>query len=208
MGKDKYIQRKNGEIADSLYEKGWIVSDSYISEDIRKALLGEQEELLRLGQFRQAGIGIGESFALKPEIRSDKVFWLDENELSPLQKEYWSCMEDLRRAINRRCFLGLNSFECHFAIYPPGSFYLRHLDQFQAVKYRVVTVILYLNESWEEGNGGALRVYFDENGKEAFTDILPLGGRLVVFLSGEVPHEVLPTRKERISITGWFRDVD
>jgi SM-20-related protein len=33
----------------------------------------------------------------------------------------------------------------------------------------------------------------------------PTGGCLVVFLSGEVPHEVLPATRERLSLTGWFR---
>jgi SM-20-related protein len=70
-----------------------------------------------------------------------------------------------------------------------------------------VTVILYLNDSWTEQDGGALRLYFpDESGTEKKIDILPLGGRLVVFVSGEVPHKVLPTYKERISVTGWLKD--
>jgi SM-20-related protein len=111
--------------------------------------------------------------------------------------------------LNQRCFLGLRSFEGHFAKYPVGSFYKRHLDQFHAVPHRVVTVILYLNESWTAEDEGALRMYFPlENGTELIEDVLPLGGRLVVFLSGEIPHEVLPTKKERISITGWLKDID
>ncbi|MEX0883139.1 MAG: 2OG-Fe(II) oxygenase, partial [Cyclobacteriaceae bacterium] len=82
-----------------------------------------------------------------------------------------------------------------------------HLDQFQTVKYRIVTVILYLNESWNEEDGGALRMYFKGvDGLEKDEDFFPLGGRLVAFISDEVPHEVLPTQKERYSITGWFRD--
>jgi SM-20-related protein len=52
-------------------------------------------------------------------------------------------------------------------------------------------------------------MYFpQEDGSERFEDVLPIGGRLVVFLSGEIPHEVLPTKKERISITGWLRNID
>ncbi|MEX2512238.1 MAG: 2OG-Fe(II) oxygenase, partial [Cyclobacteriaceae bacterium] len=94
-------------------------------------------------------------------------------------------------------------------MYPPGSFYLRHLDQFQAVKYRIVTVILYLNASWHKDDGGSLRMYFiGEDGLEKAEDFFPIGGRLVAFISGEVPHEVMPTQKERFSITGWFRDKD
>ncbi|MBR9773751.1 MAG: 2OG-Fe(II) oxygenase [Cytophagales bacterium] len=202
-------EKKNEIIVESLYEKGWCVLDHYISEEFRKELLNEQRELLMHGQFRLAGIGKGETFAIKPEIRSDKVLWMDENLLTPLQEVYWDKMERLRSAINQRCFLGLKSFEAHFAMYPQGSFYLRHLDQFQSVSYRVVSVILYLNDTWEESDGGELRMFYTRpDGIEDYKDFFPLGGRIVVFLSGEVPHEVLPTNKERISITGWMKDRD
>jgi SM-20-related protein len=83
------------------------------------------------------------------------------------------------------------------------------LDQFHAVPHRIVTVILYLNDAWMEADGGQLRMYFpQEDGSERIEDVLPVGGRLVVFLSEEIPHEVMPTQKERISITGWLRNID
>jgi SM-20-related protein len=202
-------EKKNKIIVEDLYDKGWCVLDNYIPEEFRKELLKEQRELLMHGQFRLAGIGKGETFAIKPEIRSDKVLWMDENLLTPLQEVYWDKMERLRSAINQRCFLGLKSFEAHFAMYPQGSFYLRHLDQFQSVSYRIVSIVLYLNDTWEESDGGELRMFYTRpDGIEDYKDFLPLGGRIVVFLSGEVPHEVLPTNKERISITGWMKDRD
>ncbi|AGA76320.1 2OG-Fe(II) oxygenase [Echinicola vietnamensis] len=200
---------ENGAIAKALYDKGWCVIEHFISDEFRLELLQEQQEILAHGQFRHAGIGKGEGFTIRPEIRSDKVSWMDHRLLTPLQSKYWEMMEALRVAINQRCFLGLRSYEAHFAMYPPGSFYLRHLDQFQSVKYRVVTAILYLNDEWSEDDGGALRMYIPgDNGEETSMDIHPYGGQLVVFLSGEIPHEVLETHKERISITGWFRDVE
>jgi len=196
-------------VVQDLYQKGWSVVDHYISEDFRIDLLREQKELLKHGQFRLAGIGSGETFSIKPEIRSDKVLWMDENLLTPIQEVYWEKMDGLKSAINRRCFLGLKSFEAHFAMYPQGSFYSRHLDQFQLVNYRIVSVILYLNDTWEDSDGGELRMYFTRPDEiEEYQDFLPLGGRLVAFLSGEIPHEVLPTTKERISITGWMKDRD
>jgi len=201
------VASANRQIVSDLYERGWSVIDHYVPEELRAALLEEQQDILRHGQFRHAGIGTGDSFSIKPEIRSDKVFWMDEAQLTPLQQQYWLLMDSLRCDINQRCFLGLRAFEAHFAMYPPGSFYLRHLDQFHAVAYRVVTVILYLNESWEEESGGSLRMYLSgENGVETHVDVFPEGGKLVVFLSGEIPHEVLLTHKERVSITGWFKD--
>lgn len=196
-------------ISSEIYQKSYVIVDNFLDEDFRSALLSEQIELVNQGKFRHAAVGKGGQKQVRTEIRSDEVFWMDADDLTSLQKAYWEKIEEIRKVLNQRCFLGLRSFEGHFARYPVGSFYKRHLDQFHAVPHRVVTVILYLNETWTEEDGGALRMYFPlEDGSELTEDVLPLGGRLVVFLSGEIPHEVLPTKNERISITGWLKDID
>ena len=196
-------------ISAEIYQNSYVIIDDFIDEDFRKALLKEQTDLLEKGMFRHAAVGKGGQKQVRTEIRSDEVLWMDQDNLSPLQSAYWEKVEQIRQVLNQRCFLGLRSFEGHFARYPIGSFYKKHLDQFHAVPHRVVTVILYLNDSWSTEDEGALRMYFpQEDGRELIEDVLPLGGRLVVFLSAEIPHEVLPTKKERISITGWLRDID
>lgn len=196
-------------ISSEIYQKSYVIVDNFVDEEFRRALLAEQIELVNQGKFRHAAIGKGGQKQVRTEIRSDEVLWIDSDDLSPLQKTFWDKIDEIRKTLNQRCFLGLRSFEGHFARYPVGSFYKRHLDQFHAVPHRVVTVILYLNEYWTSDDEGALRMYFpQEDGSELVEDVLPLGGRLVVFLSGEIPHEVLPTKKERISITGWLRDID
>jgi SM-20-related protein len=196
-------------ISQEIYSNSYVVVDNFVDEAFRKALLKEQTDLLNQGQFTKAAVGKGDQKQVRAEIRSDEVLWMDPTALSPLQAIFWEKIEELKQVLNRRCFLGLKSFEGHFARYPVGSFYKRHLDQFHAVPHRIVTVILYLNDSWTEADGGQLRMYFpQEDGSERLEDVLPVGGRLVVFLSEEIPHEVLPTLKERISITGWLRNID
>lgn len=196
-------------ISQEIYSNSYLVVDNFVDETFRKALLKEQTDLLNQGQFTKAAVGKGDQKQVRTEIRSDEVLWMDPTALSPLQVIFWEKVEELKQVLNRRCFLGLKSFEGHFARYPIGSFYKRHLDQFHAVPHRIVTVILYLNDSWTEADGGQLRMYFpQEDGSERVEEVLPLGGRLVVFLSEEIPHEVLPTHKERISITGWLRNID
>ena len=196
-------------ISQEIYSNSYLVVDNFVDETFRKALLKEQTDLLNQGQFTKAAVGKGDQKQVRTEIRSDEVLWMDPTALSPLQAIFWEKVEELKQVLNRRCFLGLKSFEGHFARYPIGSFYKRHVDQFHAVPHRIVTVILYLNDSWTEADGGQLRIYFpQEDGSERVEDVLPLGGRLVVFLSEEIPHEVLPTHKERISITGWLRNID
>lgn len=196
-------------IASEIYDKSYAIIDDFISEELRVSLLKEQSDLLEAGKFRIAAVGKGEKKQVRTEIRNDQVLWIDSDNLNKFERQYWSKVEEIRKAINQRCYLGLKSFEAHFARYPIGSFYVRHMDQFQQVLYRLVTVIIYLNDSWEEENEGMLRMYLpQEDGSEKILDVLPNGGRLVVFMSGEIPHEVMPTKKERISITGWLRDID
>ena len=92
-----------------------------------------------------------------------------------------------------------------------GSKYPRHVDNVHGIQVgsndlRKLTAILYLNPSWTCGDGGELRIYLDPNNKESddgnnrnrekevfepFVDLSPVGGRLVLFYSDEVPHEVL-----------------
>lgn len=47
----------------------------------------------------------------------------------------------------------------------------------------------------------------EEEGEEGgAVDILPECGRAVVFLSSEIPHEVLPTFADRHAVTIWYYD--
>ncbi|MNE16796.1 hypothetical protein D3C76_1271070 [compost metagenome] len=66
----------------------------------------------------------------------------------------------------------------------------------------MVSAVLYLNEGWQSHDGGQLRMFLADGVEH---DVEPVAGCLVVFLSGEVPHEVLPAGRERLSLTGWFR---
>jgi len=112
--------------------------------------------------------------------------------------------EQLRLTLNRTLQLGLFEFESHFARYSEGASYARHLDQFRGDSHRKLSCVLYLNENWTAQDGGELRFYLNGDGPE-FEDVLPQGGRLVVFLSGQFAHEVLPATRERMSIAGWFK---
>ena len=119
----------------------------------------------------------------------------------------WS--ERLREALNRQLFLGLFTFESHFAHYAPGDFYRQHLDAFKADALtrkanRKVSVVAYFNPGWLPDDGGELVIY-DAAGTGSLLRVTPAYGSLVVFMSEDVPHEVLPARRDRYSIAGWFR---
>ncbi len=190
------------ELADSLAENGWAITDDFFITDFLQELLKEEMLLFKSGQFKQAGIGKGAEHKVVSEIRSDFVHWLDEDNLSELQKQFWIQMEELKQFLNRYFFLGLKEMEFHFAVYPEGSFYKKHLDRFQRDSGRTISCVLYLNQEWTENDGGQLRIYNNEK----FMDVIPVFGRLVCFKSDEIEHEVLPTKKERYSITGWMKN--
>lgn len=192
-------------IASAIRDRGWAVVQDAFSPAETRALGEDLRANGRAGQLRPAGIGHGAERQLRADIRGDQILWLDPASASPPQRAYQERMEALRLAINRETYLGLFDLESHFAVYPPGSFYRRHLDRFRDDSARTVSCILYLNEEWQPQDGGQLRLYLDDAGTEAHLDIEPVAGTLVVFLSGRFWHEVLPTRRERMSVTGWFR---
>ena len=187
-----------------LDERGWCCTPDFVPPLLVSQLAAEVRAAWASGQFRHAGVGRGGDFEIRPEIRSDRVFWLrDEN--SGAVGNYFGRLEALRQAINREMWLGLFEFEGHFAVYPPGTCYRKHLDQFRGIGERTVTAILYLNQDWGADDGGELRLYVDPDDETSFLDIQPLGGQLVTFLSARFMHEVLPAQRERLSITGWFK---
>lgn len=115
-------------------------------------------------------------------------------------KKYQKITNEFMKDLNQSLYLGLEEFECHFAQYPEGSFYKAHKDSFKEADRRTITLITYLNENWQEGDGGELRLYL---GNEIL-DIKPYGGTVIGFRSSEILHEVLMSNKERLSLTGWF----
>ena len=111
-------------------------------------------------------------------------------------------MDRLRLTLNRRLFLGLTELEAHFAHYPPGAGYRKHLDSFQTNNLRRISTVTYLNPAWRKGDGGELLIYKD---MRIIAQVPPLAGSLVCFSSTEIPHQVAVTHQDRTSIAGWFR---
>jgi SM-20-related protein len=185
-------------LIDALIDKGWFHQENFLEPNFCSELLLEAQEL----PWAQAKIGKGEQKQEQLAIRNDSIFWIDEESASALQKTYLQQMNDLMQSLNRELFLGLKEFECHFAKYNSAGFYKKHLDQHQGSRARVISVILYLNSPT---SGGELAIYNKDNSEILEFTISPLPGSFVCFLSDQIYHEVLPTKGERFSLTGWFR---
>jgi len=224
------MSQKFSDIVDSLVERGWALKHDFLPVDAIESLLEEAREHWLAGRFLRAGVGRGSERQIRADVRGDHILWLDESSLTMAQSRYWSEIESLRVELNRELFLGLVSFEAHYAYYPAGAFYRRHIDRFSDSDERTLSISLYLNPDWKEEEGGQLRLYTSESGPravasesfaktldgdslatargtdlEAQVEIFPQAGTLVIFKSDTVPHEVAPAKRERFSLTGWFK---
>src|SRR5699024_10260667 len=92
----------------------------------------------------------------------------------------------------------------HFAHYSPRAYYKRHRDAFRGEANRVLSVVASLNSRRGAHDGGELVLYREDRDREVIKVVL-LYGSLVVFLSEEFPHEVLPAKRDRYSVAGWYR---
>jgi len=191
------------EIAEAIARDGLAVVADFLPEIQVEALRTECRRRDAEGLFRSAQVGRSSMRAERTEIRGDRTLWLDDVNAAAAEAPLRRALESLRVELNRALFLGLFDLEMHYAIYPPGAAYQRHSDRFrgEADNVRILSCVFYLNESWSEGDGGALRIHRDQGA----LDVQPLGGTLVCFLAERFEHEVLPARRERLSVTGWFR---
>jgi SM-20-related protein len=190
------------QIADGLAGQGYAIVDDFLSKEEVKAIHGSETFPRDIFEFKKAGIGKTTSLQINESVRGDFIRWVDRTTAPYPVQVYLERLEALIPFLNQSLYLSLKDFEVHLTMYPVGTFYKRHLDQFRADDHRKLSVICYLNEDWMQEHGGQLRMYFPDESK----DVLPLAGRLVCFRSDQIEHEVLPASRTRLSITGWILD--
>lgn len=203
-------------LIEKMHQHGFCIMDNFVTDATILALASECVTLKEHAQFREASTG-RVATTMHNTIRGDSIYWLNANNTSDAQKTYFAKMESLRLCMNQHLYLGLFALESHLAIFPTGSGYNKHLDQFRSnnndhLPRRQISCILYLNQNWKDADGGHLRL--DLNPKNEFNelsmrgipqlDVSPIGGRLVIFLSDIFYHAVLPASRDRTSLTTWF----
>ncbi len=186
---------------DALANAHYAVIPNFLSANMQQALLMELKECQETGFFHDAGIGRGSKQARNAQIRGDSMCWLEDN--FAIGQQYLQRMSAIRQQLNQAFFLGLQSFEGHYAHYQAGSYYQRHVDRHQDYDARVVSAVCYLNHDWPQDAGGELNLYNANH--ELLLTLPPQGGTLVLFMSADMPHEVLVANRARYSIAGWFR---
>lgn len=217
-------------LIEGLATQGWAHAPAVLDPELVDALRTEAEAIDGAGETHAGRIGRGAVETRKETIRRTRIAWLDGS--SPAQARFLSGAEALRLEINRALFAGLFEFEAHYAVYPPGGFYARHLDAFaprpgaqpgaalgpKAARSRVVSLVVFLNRSWRKSDGGELAIWpaapDSPDGRPDLqaldriapaAEIAPEGGGLVLMMSETIPHEVRLSHADRYAIAGWFR---
>ena len=194
-------------ISNDIVDKGYSIRPYALPENLSSLLLQHIGDMPSQ-HFKRAGIGRANDHIINDFVRTDQISWITNN--SPAGCAWINWTESLQAYLNRRLFLGLFSFESHFAHYAKGDFYKKHKDAFKGEGNRVLSVVVYLNQHWSADDGGELVIYNNQLSTSAIVDhskttVIPSFGTIVTFLSEEFPHEVLPAMRDRYSIAGWFR---
>lgn len=143
------------------------------------------------------------------------------NVLPPLLNQaYRHITDDKTLTLTQELSLSNQAFNAKLAVTSPGgSVYPLHVDNTLGIRgstqddARKLTFILYLNDE-KYVDGGELRLVL---GEHEICDIPPVGGRVVVFWSDEIPHEVLPCAPhvanenadyDRYALTVWIPETD
>jgi SM-20-related protein len=194
-------------ISNDIQNKGYSIHPDALPENLTSLLLQQFTELPE-ESFERAGIGRGKNHIVNDLIRTDEVCWITNNNEASCAWIKWTA--SLQLFLNKHLFLGLFSFESHFAHYAKGDFYKKHKDAFKGEGNRVLSVVVYLNKHWSDNDGGELIIHDELIPASSPPDlhtitVLPNLGTVVVFLSEDFLHEVLPAKCDRYSIAGWFR---
>lgn len=189
------------ELIDSYIENKVGIATDFLSAPLASGLKLNLLSLLENKQLQSAGTGNDTAVVHDKLYRSDSIYWLDHKHNDPFEEEFFKLMDQFVEHLNSTCYTGITGYEFHYALYPTGSFYKKHLDQFRNNSSRQYSMIMYLNTDWAATDGGELRIHTMNHEQ----DIAPTNGKSVFFKSSELEHEVLLTNKPRMSVTGWLK---
>lgn len=177
------------------------ITQNFINTQLSLHLKQNLTNLFAGKLFKPAATGNNNGITHNTAVRGDMIYWLDRKHNNHHENAFFDVMDSFVSHLNSTCYTGITGYEFHYTLYPEGSFYKKHLDQFKSNDSRKYSMIIYLNTGWLEADGGELCIHHT-NGLQ---NISPENGKSVFFKSNELEHEVLLTNKPRMSITGWLK---
>ncbi|WP_425638347.1 2OG-Fe(II) oxygenase [Algoriphagus yeomjeoni] len=205
MEEEEILERNQfEELIQGLIDNKYGCSNDFILPSTVIGLRDTIQILSESGKMKLAGVGNSTINKQDNEIRGDKINWIQESSVNPFEIIYLKKVRKFIDHLNKTCFTSIKSFESHYSNYEKMSFYKRHVDQFKNEKGRKFSIIVYLNQDWQDEDEGQLSLYPESGNVQ---NISPIGGRIVFFRSDEMEHEVHPSStKERKSIAAWFKN--
>ena len=177
------------------------IADHFLDESLSLHLKENLNALYKDQQFLAAGTGNKKLVNHDKLVRGDMIYWLDRKHNNTNENKFFNLMDSFISYLNSTCYTGITGYEFHYTIYEKGSFYKKHIDQFQNNKNRAYSMIMYLNTDWQQKDGGELCLHHNDH----LQNVSPTNGKCVFFKSSELAHEVLITQQPRLSITGWLK---
>eukprot|EP00930_Biecheleria_cincta_P001849 TRINITY_DN102941_c0_g1_i1.p1 TRINITY_DN102941_c0_g1~~TRINITY_DN102941_c0_g1_i1.p1 ORF type:complete len:636 (-),score=74.90 TRINITY_DN102941_c0_g1_i1:58-1965(-) len=212
----------------SLINHGWVVLDGVLESDLVAAAVSELRDLQVNGNLiastdpcNRGAKAISLNFASNESRAHSRLCYPSLYEIS---RRLCGLPDVLSRCDSTGRLLALRTnASTMVSVYEPGIAYRPHLDSYGGRdSLRMVTCLAYLNDTdFSEADGGAIRLYKDLASANTSTppafasphasqepdgpreDIAPISGRVLLFLSREVWHAVLPARRDRYAMTLW-----
>ena len=139
------------------------IVEHFVSEELAQHLVKRLFELKEQNLLKAAGIGNAAKLTQNSAIRSDAIYWLDRGNNNEYENAFLDQVDAFVSYLNRSCYTGITGYEFHYTLYEKGSFYKKHIDQFQQNGSRAYSMVMYLNADWEQNDGGELRIYHQNN---------------------------------------------
>ena len=177
------------------------IAENFLNKTLALHLSENLNALYTGNKLHAAGTGNDTLVQYNKLFRRDIIYWLDRKHNNQYENDFFDHIDSFVNHLNKTCYTGITGYEFHYALYEKGSFYKKHLDQFRTNQSRQYSLIMYLNEGWQETDGGELCIHHGSR----LQKISPDNGKSVFLKSNELEHEVLLTTKPRLSITGWLK---
>ncbi|MFM1932792.1 MAG: hypothetical protein RL226_2095 [Bacteroidota bacterium] len=190
-------------LIEGVMDQGFGVVDNFLDPALVTGLRNNLTSFFEGDDMERAGIGKLGMHRTDVQVRGDSIRWLENHSQDPFELRWFQVLQSFVDYLNRTCFTSINASEFHYAAYPPGTYYQRHLDQFSIDSGRRFSLIVYLNEGWTDQDGGELALYLPDRVEK----VAPMGGRAVFFRSDVLEHEVLIAHRQRHSLTGWLKSI-
>ncbi|CAE7299055.1 EGLN1, partial [Symbiodinium pilosum] len=204
--------------------QGYCVLDNFLTDGQARDLRNEVAECHKAGRLEAGGLVNGklpsadDAKYADRATRGDVIGWFDSGQeewphgralegyllkLGTLVSELQTTVPELAKITSRS--------KAMVACYPGGGArYIKHVDndgKHALCKTRLLTALIYLNDGWEEGDGGELAIFRADDENALRRTVPPVANRVLLFWSDwRTPHEVRPSEKMRYSVTLWLLD--